>query len=105
MGLLTWVSPLDFTPTASHSLWISGTMTEGDRRMDWKTLLACITGSVEEQLLLRNEYVVEENRILRNQIVSWWSRGGCVPGSNSRVGITGSPAIWGVEHETCKIPD
>src|SRR5215467_3119579 len=43
-------------------------MTEGDRRMDWKTLLAYITGSVEEQLLLRNEYVVEENRILRNQI-------------------------------------
>src|SRR4030095_5731236 len=43
-------------------------MTEGDRRMDWKTLLACITGSVKEQLLLRNEYVVEENRILRNQI-------------------------------------
>src|SRR5215475_2760014 len=52
----------------SHSLWLSGTMTEGDRRMDWKTLLAYITGSVEEQLLLRNEYVVEENRILRNQI-------------------------------------
>src|SRR5499433_2967570 len=68
MGLLTWVSPLDFTPTTSHSLWISGTMTEGDRFMDWKTRLACITGSVEEQLLLRNEYVVEENRILRNQI-------------------------------------
>ena len=36
--------------------------------MDWKTLLACITGSVEEQLLLRNAYVVEENRILRKQI-------------------------------------
>src|SRR5437764_3565704 len=36
--------------------------------MDWKTLLACSTGSVEQQLLLRNEYVVEENRILRNQI-------------------------------------
>jgi hypothetical protein len=62
MGLPTWVSPLDFTPTASHSLWISGTMTEGDRLMDWKTLLACITGSVEEQLLLRNEYVIEENQ-------------------------------------------
>src|SRR4029450_12714146 len=43
-------------------------MTEGYRRMDWKTFLAYITGSVEEQLLLRNEYVVEENRILRNQI-------------------------------------
>ena len=36
-------------------------MMEGDRLMDWKTLLACITGSVEEQLLLRNEYVIEEN--------------------------------------------
>ena len=35
--------------------------------MDWKTLLACIIGSVEEQLLLRNEYLVEENRILRKQ--------------------------------------
>src|SRR5213594_4039050 len=68
MGLPTWVSPLDFTPTMSHSRRISGTMMEGDRLMDWKTLLACITGSVEEQLLLRNEYVVEENRILRNQI-------------------------------------
>jgi hypothetical protein len=41
--------------------------------MDWKTLLACITGSVEEQLLLRNEYVVEENRILRR---SYWTSGG-----------------------------
>src|SRR5215468_1249125 len=36
--------------------------------MDWQTLLACLTGSVEEQLLLRNAYVVEENRILRKQI-------------------------------------
>jgi putative transposase len=36
--------------------------------MDWKTLLACITGSVDEQLLLRNEYLVTENRILRQQI-------------------------------------
>ena len=36
--------------------------------MDWKMLLACITGSVEEELLLRSEYLVTENRILRNQI-------------------------------------
>ena len=36
--------------------------------MDWKMLLACITGSVEEELLLRNEYLVTENRILRHQI-------------------------------------
>jgi putative transposase len=36
--------------------------------MDWKQLLAYITGSVDQELLLRNEYVVTENRILRQQI-------------------------------------
>src|SRR5215470_10521548 len=40
----------------------------GNSRMDWKTLLAYITGSVDQALLLRNEYLVTENRILRNQI-------------------------------------
>src|SRR6267143_4781810 len=41
---------------------------EGDRRMDWKTLLAYITGTVDQELLGRNEYLATENRILRNQI-------------------------------------
>ncbi len=36
--------------------------------MDWKRLLACITGSMDQELLLRNEYLAAENRILRNQI-------------------------------------
>src|SRR3989441_3587667 len=36
--------------------------------MDWKTLLACITGAVDDQLLLRNEYLVTENRLMRQQI-------------------------------------
>ena len=36
--------------------------------MDWKALLAYITGSVDQELLLRNEYLVNENRILRHQI-------------------------------------
>ena len=36
--------------------------------MDWKTLLGYITGSVDQELLLRNEYLVTENRILRQQI-------------------------------------
>src|SRR6266536_3835282 len=36
--------------------------------MDWKTLLAYITGSVDQALLLRNEYLVTENRILRDQL-------------------------------------
>ena len=36
--------------------------------MDWKHLLAYITGTVDQELLLRNEYLATENRILRNQI-------------------------------------
>jgi putative transposase len=36
--------------------------------MGWKQLLAYMTGSVDQQLLLRNEYLVTENRILRQQI-------------------------------------
>ena len=36
--------------------------------MDWQALLAYITGSVDQELLLRNEYLVTENRILRHQI-------------------------------------
>ena len=38
--------------------------------MDWKQLLAYITGSVEEELLLCNAYLGAENRILRDQIKS-----------------------------------
>ena len=36
--------------------------------MDWKALLAYITGSVDQELRLRNAYLATENRILRNQI-------------------------------------
>jgi putative transposase len=36
--------------------------------MNWKQLLAYITGTVDQELLLRNEYLVTENRILRDQI-------------------------------------
>jgi hypothetical protein len=36
--------------------------------MDWKTILAYVTGSVDENLLLRIEYLVAENRILRDQV-------------------------------------
>ena len=36
--------------------------------MDWKHLLAYITGTVDQALLLHNEYLVTENRLLRNQI-------------------------------------
>ena len=36
--------------------------------MNWKRMLAYVTGFVDEELLARNEYLVTENRILRNQI-------------------------------------
>jgi putative transposase len=36
--------------------------------MDWKKLLGYITGSVDQELLWRNEYLVTENRILHSQI-------------------------------------
>src|ERR1039457_6094125 len=38
--------------------------------MPWKRMLAYITGSVNEDLLRRIEYLFEENRVLRNQIDS-----------------------------------
>lgn len=36
--------------------------------MNWKQLLASITGSVDEELRLRNAYLTAENRILRHHI-------------------------------------
>lgn len=36
--------------------------------MEWQRILAYITGTVDQELLLRNEYLVGENRILRAQL-------------------------------------
>ncbi|MSO23871.1 MAG: hypothetical protein EXQ58_11645 [Acidobacteria bacterium] len=36
--------------------------------MDWPRLLAYITGTVDQELILRNEYLAAENRILKRQI-------------------------------------
>jgi putative transposase len=46
-------------------MWVAMTEAESD---GWKQLLAYITGSVDQELLLRNEYLVTENRLLRAQI-------------------------------------
>jgi len=60
---------LDFSCAMSHSSPpVCEETVEGDRRMDWKTLLAYITGTVDQELLMRNEYLVTGNRILRNQL-------------------------------------
>ena len=36
--------------------------------MEWARILAYITGTVDQDLLLRNEYLVAENRILKGQL-------------------------------------
>ena len=36
--------------------------------MIWAQLLAYVTGTVNQELLLRNEYLAAENRILKAQI-------------------------------------
>ena len=37
---------------------------EEGRFMEWARILAYITGTVDQELLLRNEYLAAENRIL-----------------------------------------
>ena len=36
--------------------------------MDWARMLAYITGTVDQELLPRNEYLATENRILKAQL-------------------------------------
>jgi isopenicillin N synthase-like dioxygenase len=51
--------------TGGHYL---STSQHGRIRMDWPRLLAYITGTVDQELLLRNEYLAAENRILKAQL-------------------------------------
>jgi putative transposase len=41
---------------------------EGARPLGWKQLLTYMTGSVDQELLCRNEYLAAENRTLRTQL-------------------------------------
>ena len=41
---------------------------KGGRLMDWARILAYVTGSVDQELLARNEYLAAENRILKAQL-------------------------------------
>src|SRR3979490_2028122 len=36
--------------------------------MDWARILAYVTGTVDQELLVRNEYLAAENRILKAQV-------------------------------------
>jgi hypothetical protein len=40
----------------------------GGELMEWARILAYITGTVDQELLLRNEYLAAENRILKAQL-------------------------------------
>jgi putative transposase len=74
------ISPQEVTPLSSpalrlvfrfsltHTQHYDGRQSLRGETVDWKQLLASITGTVDQELLLRNEYLVTENRILRNQI-------------------------------------
>ena len=39
--------------------------------MDWVRVLAYNTGTIDQELLLRNEYLAAENRILKSQLKTW----------------------------------
>jgi hypothetical protein len=38
--------------------------------MDWTRILAYVTGTVDQELLARNEYLAAENRILGGQLLA-----------------------------------
>ena len=38
--------------------------------MEWARILAYVTGTVDQELLVRNEYLATENRILKAQLPS-----------------------------------
>jgi hypothetical protein len=65
--------PLHLTPSCTalcDSPYSSSTQAvnvEVKRGMDWKKLLGSITKSVDEELRLRNEYLLTENRMLRQR--------------------------------------
>jgi hypothetical protein len=54
--------------------------------MDWKVLLASITGPVGQKLLLPNEYLLMENRILRRQIMGRVRLGAGEPETRAEIG-------------------
>ena len=39
--------------------------------MDWARILTYVTGTVDQELLARNEYLAAENRILKAQLNGW----------------------------------
>jgi putative transposase len=53
--------------------------------MDWARMLAYVTGTVDQELLARNEYLTAENRILKAQL-------------NGRLKLSDASALGEIEH-------
>ena len=60
-------------------------------RFHWARVLAFVTGFVNQDLLLRNEYLITENRILRGHLpmrLRLWPR---LPNGLARIGKLAEP--------------
>ena len=69
------------------------TLTPSFRSMNWKRILACISGCVDQELLLRNEYLATENQIL--SVASAIVRSSKQPcGGGERAGLFGILSGW-----------
>ena len=60
-------------------------------RMIWMRMLAYITGTVDQELLMRNEYLVAENRILRAKV-----QGRLLLSHWEKATLAESPNVWDV---------
>ena len=59
---------LEFQPDIPHTEGQTKLRRIVESGMSWKTLLQSVSGSINDHIQLRNEYLMAENRILRNQI-------------------------------------
>ena len=59
------VAPYNFQ--TAHDA-VAGVRTEQEAVMDWARILAYVTGTVDQELLARNEYLAAENRIMKAQL-------------------------------------
>ena len=62
--------PLNFIAPAPILIFNGSLLGRSERGMDWKKLLGTITAPVDEEIRLRNAYLVTENCMLRQQITS-----------------------------------
>jgi hypothetical protein len=61
---------LNFMASSPILIFNGSLLGRSERGMDWKKLLGTLTAPVDEEIRLRNAYLVAENRILRQQINS-----------------------------------